>query len=39
MRKWKRRMVGGERETRMKGGIIPRRRKMIAKSTFRNEKN
>jgi hypothetical protein len=27
MRKWKRRMMGGERETRMNGGIIARRKK------------
>jgi hypothetical protein len=32
-------MVGGGRETRMNGGIIPRRRKMIAKHTFRSEQN
>jgi hypothetical protein len=30
MRKWKRRMMGGERETRMNVGIIPRRMKIIA---------
>jgi hypothetical protein len=30
MRKWKRRMMGGERETRLNVGIIPRRRKMMA---------
>jgi hypothetical protein len=30
MRKWRRRMMCGERETRMKGGIIPRKRKVIA---------
>jgi hypothetical protein len=32
-------MMGGERETRMNGGIIARRRKMIAKNTFSNEQN